>query len=340
MNPILVNVWRGNAIESSHRGSLAVVRSDGHSVCGLGDVQHPVFPRSSIKFLQAIPFVESGAVERYELNDKHIALSCASHNGESVHVEMVDNWLKTIGYNDNDLECGATLPMYSEAQFELMGSGAKPRRAHNNCSGKHAGLLSTCAQLGESSHDYRLYSHRAQQRWFDVIESMSNVSIQQLPWGYDGCGIPCIAMPLSRVALAMARFADANGQSAERRDAIMKIQKAVSAHPYMVAGKERLCTDLMEKLSPDVLVKVGAEGCYAACVPAQGLGIALKMDDGNMRGANVALGAVLEALGLLNKDVIEALQEHIKPELTNTRGDVIGRLEASSEWKNLNPNRI
>jgi len=335
MNPVLVNLWRGNAIESRHRGSVAVVRSDGQLLLSMGDVSHHTFPRSAIKFLQAIPFVESGAVEHYALSDEHIAMSCASHNGESVHVDLVTEWLGQIGLDANDLECGATLPMHQSTQFEMLGRGEGPSRAHHNCSGKHLGLLSSCLHHGDATKDYRLYSHSAQQRWFDVLDSMSSTRIMQQPWGYDGCGIPCVALPLQRIALAMARFADGAGQSAQRIDAIHRIQTAITKNPYLVAGADRLCTDIMQLLAPKVLVKVGAEGCYTACIPEQGIGIALKMDDGQDRGARVALGAVLHALGVISDDVFVALEEYLSPVLTNSRGDATGRAEASSDWQNI-----
>jgi len=335
VNPVLVNLWRGNAIESRHRGAVAVVQSDGQLILSMGDVMHHIFPRSAIKFLQAIPLVESGAMEHFALTDEHIAVSCASHNGEKVHCDLVSGWLDTIGLDANDLECGARLPMHQPTQYEMLARGEGPTRVHHNCSGKHAGLLTTCLHLGDQIKDYRNYRHNAQRRWFEVVESMGSSRVMQLPWGYDGCGIPCLAMPLQRVALAMARFADGAGQDATRSIAIRRIQAAVTKHPYLVAGKERLCTDIMTRLAPRILVKVGAEGCYTACIPEQGIGIALKMDDGHDRGARVALGAVLQTLGVISSDFAKELEEYISPLLTNSRGDVIGRAESSSEWKNV-----
>jgi len=335
VNPVLVNLWRGNAIESRHRGAVAVVQSNGQLIMSMGDVMHPVFPRSAIKFLQTIPFVESGAVEHYGLTDKHIALACASHNGEHVHCGLIGQWLETIGLDAHDLECGASLPMHQPTQFELLARGEGPTRVHHGCSGKHLGLLTTSLHLGDSVKDYRLYRHNAQRRWFEIIESMCNTRVMQLPWGYDGCGIPCLAVPLQRLALAMARFADAADQDATRTTAINRIQSAVANNPYLVAGKERLCTDLMSRLAPKILVKVGAEGCYTVCMPEQGIGIALKMDDGHDRGARVALGAVLRTLGVLGDDMAKELEEYISPVLTNSRGDFIGRAESSSEWQNV-----
>jgi len=333
MNPVLVNQWRGNAIENRHRGAAAVVDTSGRLFSSLGDVQRGVFPRSAIKFLQCIPFVESGAVDAFGLDDRHIALACSSHNGEPIHAGLAQDWLERIGCNVDNLECGATLPMHEATQFELMAEGRGPQRVHHNCSGKHAGLLSTCKHLKEQTNNYRLYNHAAQQRWFQVIESTSNTRVNQLPWGYDGCAIPSVAMPLQRIALSMARFGDPSMFEAERRTAVERIHAAITAHPYLIAGKERLCTALMELLAPDIMVKVGAAGMYTAVIPQHGLGLALKIDDGHDGAARVALGAVLNNLGVLPSDKAQALAEYFLPSLNNSRGETIGRYEPSSAWQ-------
>lgn len=335
MNPVLVNQWRGNAIECRHRGAVAVVETSGRMFTSLGDVQRAVFPRSAIKFLQAIPFVESGAIEAFGLDERHIALACASHNGEPIHAGLAQDWLERIGCDHDDLECGAELPLHQATQFELMSEGRGPQRVHHNCSGKHLGFLSTCKQFGDQTQNYRLYNHSAQKRWFDVLEGLSNTRINQLPWGYDGCAIPSIAMPLQRIALAMARFGDPAHFGGERRIAVEKIHAALTAHPYMVAGKERLCTALMDILAPDILIKVGAAGVYTAVIPEHGLGVALKIDDGHDGAARVALGAVLNTLGVLPADKAQALNEYFTPSINNSRGETIGRYEASSDWQGV-----
>lgn len=335
MNPVLVNRWRGNAIENRYRGSVAVVESSGRVYAALGDVQRAVFPRSAIKFIQAIPFVESGALDAFSLDDRHIALACASHNGEPIHAGLAQDWLERIDCTHDDLECGAELPLHQATQFELMSEGRGPQRLHHNCSGKHLGFLSTCKKLGEQTHNYRLYNHAAQQRWFEVLESLSNTRINQLPWGYDGCAIPTLAIPLQRIALAVARFGDFTRFAGERRTAVERIHDAISTHPYLVAGKERLCTSLMERLAPQILIKVGADGVYTAMIPEHGLGVALKIDDGNDAAARVALGAVLNSLGVLPSDDMMALGEYLRPSITNSRGETIGRIEPSSDWETL-----
>ena len=169
MNPVLVNRWRGNAIECRHRGAVSVVDTAGRTVLALGDVQRPVFPRSAVKFLQAIPFVESGAIERYGLDDRHIALACASHNGEPQHVGLARDWLTRLGLGHDALECGAELPLHVATRYELLGEGRGPERIHHNCSGKHVGMLATALHRGEAPTGYRLYEHAVQRRWFDVL---------------------------------------------------------------------------------------------------------------------------------------------------------------------------
>ena len=335
MNPVLVNRWRGNAIESRHTGAVAVVDAEGQTVLALGDVQRGVFPRSAIKFLQAIPFVESGAAARFDLDERHVALACASHNGEPIHAGLASDWLERIGLDQDALECGAQLPMHQATQFELMSEGRGPQRVHHNCSGKHLGLLSTCRHANEETRDYRRYGHLAQRRWFDVLETLGNTRVMQLPWGYDGCAIPSLAIPLQRTALMMARFAQPSRFDGERRTAVETIHAALAANPYLLAGKERLCTALMERLAPRLLVKVGAEGVYTASDTEHGLGIALKIDDGSDAAARIALGATLATLGLVDAADAEALAEYFTPELTNSRGEVIGRGEPSSTWASL-----
>lgn len=339
MNPVLVNRWRGNAIESRHRGAVSVVDTGGRTVLALGDVQRPVFPRSAIKFLQAIPFVESGAVDAFGLDDRHVALACASHNGEPIHVGLARDWLGRIGLGHDALECGAELPLHVATRYELLGEGRGPERIHHNCSGKHVGMLSTARHLGEQHAGYRLYEGPVQRRWFEVLGEFAGVRPLELAWGYDGCGVPSLALPLRRLALSMARFGDLAGLAGPRRAAVARIHDALAAHPYLVAGKERIDTAIMELMARDGFVKVGADGVFCASFPKAGLGLALKIDDGHDGAARVALGAAMEALGLLGTDDARALAEWFAPVTTNSRGEVVGREEPASGWREAAPMR-
>ena len=333
MNPVLVNRWRGNAIESRHRGAVAVVDAAGSAVLSLGDVQRPIFPRSAVKFLQAIPFVESGAIERFGLDDRHIALACASHNGEPIHAGLAHDWLERLGLGHDALECGAELPLHVATRYELLGEGRGPERIHHNCSGKHVGMLSTALTRGEPHGGYRLYEHPVQRRWFEVLGDFAGVRPFELAWGYDGCGVPALALPLRRLALAMSRFGNLAALAGERRAAAARIHDALARHPYLVAGRERVDTAIMERMAPDAFVKVGAEGVFCASFPKAGLGLALKIDDGHDGAARVALGAAMDALGLLGDEDAHAFAEWFAPVTTNSRGEPVGREEPASGWR-------
>ena len=329
MNPVLVNVWRGSAIESLHRGAVAVVDASGNNLFTAGDIEQPIFPRSALKFLQTIPLIESGAADHFKLDDEHIAFACASHNGEGRHTVLAQHWLQAIGCSADDLECGAEMPLDKETTYELVARGGKPERFHHNCSGKHCGLLTAARFFSEKTEGYRLYDHEVQQRLFSVLENMTGLKIPQLPWGYDGCGIPNVALPLQATALAFARFANPSLLAGKRQNAIERIGDSVASNPYLIAGRNRLCTALIEITGRDVLIKTGAEGFYTAVLRKQGLGVALKIDDGSSRGSMVAMGAVLLKLGALTKEQYHELEDYVLPSLTNSRSEVIGRAEPS-----------
>lgn len=331
MNPVLINRWRGSSIESKHRGFVSVCQANGEEILSIGDVNRVHFPRSAIKFIQAIPFVESGAVEHYGLDSRHVALSCASHNGEYLHTNLVVNWLETLKLEEPDLECGAELPLHPETQFELIRSGGAPRRYHHNCSGKHMGFLSTSRYMGENTADYRLYHHPAQQRWLEIFAELASVEFAKLPYGYDGCGLPAIAMPGRVLATAMARFGNPVGLSQERKYAMQLILQSVADEPYLVAGADRLCTALNSETGRAVLVKTGADGCFTAVLTHEGYGISLKIDDGNKQASEVLLGAVLRYLQVIDQNQYESLQSYFKPDIANSRGDIVGHFEIASE---------
>lgn len=330
-NPVLVNAWRGNAIESQHRGAIAVVDYTGKVIYAAGDIHRHAFPRSSIKFLQAIPLVESGAADFYKLSEERLSFACASHNGENRHVDAAAAWLADINCSDDDLACGPEYPSDTEFRDAMVKAGQSVRHAHHNCSGKHTGLLTTCRYLDDDIAHYHTYEHPAQRRWMSVMDELLGIDTTQLPWGYDGCGIPTIALSLQQMAHAFARFANPVGLTESRAEAMDRIATAVSKHPYMIAGKNSLCTDLISVTGKELLVKTGAEGYYCAIIPSSGLGVAIKIDDGARRGSEVALGGVLSRLGALNAEQQEALSSYLKPDILNSRGETVGRLEFNAQ---------
>lgn len=326
-NPILVEVTRGGMIECRHRGAVAVVDADGKVVRAWGDIERPVYGRSAIKPLQALPLIESGAAERYGLGDAEIALACASHSGESGHVKRVRAWLTQIGCGVDDLECGAHMPYHEPAAAALLVAGKNPDAAYNNCSGKHAGFLTTARHLREPTAGYIRFEHPVQQRILGLLEQICGLPLAQAPQGVDGCGIPVIGIPLGNMAMAMARLADPDKHlPPTRAAAARRVLAAMAAHPFLVAGSGRFCTDVMRVTGRKAVIKTGAEGVYCAALPTLGLGIALKIDDGAGRAAEVTMGHLLRELKLLTDDESIALNETLAPSVLNRAGRRTGQV--------------
>ena len=265
-NPILVEATRGSMVESFHRGRYVVMKADGTVVAEGGDIDALMYPRSAIKPLLAIPLVESGAADAFKLEDKHIALACSSHNGEEEHATTVKAWLEHIGLSVETLECAPHYSIHPPAGIKQAGDQVTLTKAHNNCSGKHSGFLTTAQHLGDTPAGYINESHPVQQRLIKVLEEMGDCDLSSTPRGIDGCGIPVIGMRLRDLGLAMARMADPSGLDAKRIEAIKRIRKGCAAAPFMVAGTGRFCTGIMEECGEDALVKVGAEGVYCAAL--------------------------------------------------------------------------
>jgi L-asparaginase II len=242
-DPILVEVLRGEMVESRHCGAYAVVDAAGGVVLAQGDVEHPVYARSAIKPLQALPLVETGAAARYGLSRKEIALACASHNGTAAVVDVVEAWLNRIGLSRDDLECGADPPIDQAAAQALVRAGQSPSALHNNCSGKHAGFLTTASHCGEPTRGYIGAQHPVQRRVLATLSSMTGLDLECAPHGTDGCGIPVIGIPLKAMARAMARLADPAGLAAERAAAAGRILEAMAAEFLIVAGASRFTRD-------------------------------------------------------------------------------------------------
>ena len=330
-NPVLVEVTRGDMVESRHRAAVAVVDIEGRVILQAGEIEAPVYPRSAIKPLQALALVESGAAEAFELGAAELALACASHNGEPRHAETVGAWLARIGCSAEDLECGAHLPYHQESLEALLRGGAAPSTLHNNCSGKHAGFLSVARHLGHPTEGYIRYDHPVQQQVLGILETLTGLDLSAAPRGIDGCGIPVLGMPLGNLALAMARFAQPDDQPEARRAACLRLQQALAAEPFMIAGSGRFCTRVIEATKGRALVKTGAEGVFCGALPELGLGFALKVDDGAGRAAEVACGRVLRRLGVIGETETAALAAVFQPTLFNRAGRAVGELRTAAD---------
>jgi L-asparaginase II len=320
-NPILVEVTRGPLVESVHRGAVAIARADGSLLLSLGDMNTPVYPRSSLKPVQALPLLESGAADAFALGDEEIALACASHSGEPMHTSRVAAWLNRIDCSDGDLACGPHPVRYEPVWTEMLRRGEQPTRLHNNCSGKHTGFLTVARHWNVATAGYEHHDHPVQRAVARALGELTGIEAE-LAWGVDGCTAPNFALPLPAFAIALARFADPRSLAEARATAIRRIVHAMMAYPELVAGTGRSDTILMRAGHGRVATKAGAEAYYAAIVPEAGLGIALKIDDGAGRAAETAIAAILDKLALVNDNPdAHAL---IRAPVLNTRGAVEG----------------
>ncbi len=324
--PILVEVVRGGMVESRHCGSFAVVDTAGRVLHAQGDIEHPVYPRSAIKPLQALPLIETGAADRFGLGVKEIALACASHNGAAPVVAAVEAWLNRIGLSKDDLECGADPPIDGAAAQALIRAGQSPSALHNNCSGKHAGFLSTAQHCGDPTRGYIDPQHPAQKRVEAALASMTGLDLSHAPHGTDGCGIPVIGIPLKAMARAMARLADPADLAPERAAAAQRILAAMAVEYLIVAGASRFTREVMRVASATVRLKPGAEGVACAALPQHGLGVALKVGDGAGRAADVAMGALLVKLGMIDAAQAGAIEAVLHPSVRNVAGHVVGEV--------------
>ena len=325
-NPVLVEAERGGVIESRHRGSVVVCAADGEVVFSLGDAAQMVLPRSSLKPFQALAMIETGAAASLGLADVQIALACGSHNGEFVHVRRVRSWLAEIGLDERALLCGPDRPLGEKWLHRLPSECAPVSKLANNCSGKHAAFLSTALHLGASVSNYTSPEHPVQERVAEILSALAGWPAEQMPVACDNCGAPVFGMPLRSLALASARLAPTAADHGVGEKGRARIIQAMRSHPAMVAGKGRADTLLMDYRAFKGVSKVGAEGVFMACMPDQGFGLAVKVDDGADRAAHILGVAVMGALGVLEPDDVVRLQERIMPFTTGPDGAPIARL--------------
>jgi len=331
-NPVLVEVARGALVESRHRGAAVVADADGKQIFAVGDVTAPIFPRSAIKALQALPLLESGTVERYGLTDEELALACASHSGEAAHVAGVERMLAKAGLDPSALRCGAHWPISQSAAAALARIGT-PSALHNNCSGKHAGFLClACAMKAETAVDHADYirpDHPVQRQVRAVLEDLTGAVLGEELCAIDGCSVPTWAIPLRNLAVAFAKFGAGHGLALQRARAAARLRQACANKPWYVAGTGRFCTEIMQRFGGRVFVKTGAEGVFCGALPEEGLGIAVKCDDGASRAAQAIMAALIARFLPLDAADRAALTPFAEPVLRNWNGIEVGKVKVS-----------
>jgi L-asparaginase II len=339
----LVEVRRGSITESRHRGHIAVVDGDGLVVAQLGAPETLTYLRSSAKPHQAVPLVASGAADRFGFDAREIAVACASHSGERIHVETVASMLEKIGLDKSALKCGTHEPFSNRETQRLRERGEKPDVLQNNCSGKHTGMLALALHLGASVETYDQPDNPVQLQIGRTVEQFSDVAMEDIAVGIDGCGVPVFGVTVRAMALMYARLVAPPRDWDERmRSTCERIVKAMTTHPEMVGGTtERLDTEMMRATGDALISKVGAEGVYTVGVlPCaewpRGLGLALKIEDGEDRRARpVVVIESLRQLGVLTGKAYEAVEAYASFAVKNHRGDEVGQVRASFELETV-----
>lgn len=335
----LVEVRRGGITESRHRGHIVAVQPDGTVMAQLGALETVTFLRSSAKPFQALPLVVSGAADRFGFTDREVALACASHNGEPIHTELAASMLKKIGLGPEALKCGVHEPYSVEAAQQLRERGETPTVLHNNCSGKHAGMLAVAVHLGAPTETYNKPEHPVQIAIAKTIAQFSGVPVEDLAVGIDGCSVPVFGITVKAMALAYARLvAPPRTFDEATRKACARIVRVMNAYPELIGGtSDRLDTEIM-RAAPGVLVsKVGAEGVYTAGVLPNdewpyGLGVAIKIEDGeNQRARPTVVIEALRQLGVLRDESLEAVAHYAFFPVRNRPGDIVGEVRANFE---------
>jgi L-asparaginase II len=315
---LLVRVVRSGLEESIHLGHVAVSDARRRLLAHAGDPQHAVFARSSMKPLQAAVSLSVAGEE--DLTDREIAVMCASHNGEEIHVRTVGRVLHRAALGFDALRCPPGWPIDPEA----MGNSGGPRRELHNCSGKHAGMLLASVRAGWDREAYLDPEHPLQRRILDAV--LASTGEERVEVGVDGCGAPVHGMPLDRMALLYARVADPE-RLGSLEPVVRRATSAMRAEPYLVAGRERVDTALME-VTENVVVKVGAEGLVCAAVMDRGIGVAVKVADGTARADGPALIRTLRDLDVLDDTQVDKLDAHARPEVLGG-GRAVGHIEAA-----------
>ena len=305
-NPhLMAELWRGGILESSHLGHAVICGPDGVEAAW-GDPDAVIFPRSACKMIQALPLIETGAADAVGLTPAHLALACASHQGEARHVTLAGAWLEGIGLGEADLRCGAHEPYDHVERDRLIKTDTSPCQFHNNCSGKHCGFLTVTRHL-KAGPEYTEIDHPLQRAIRQTTAEVTGENIAG--WGIDGCSAPNFAVTVAGLARAMQAFAAASDSGDTRSRAMHRLGRAMATHPELVAGEGEATTELMRAMGGRVAIKYGAEAVFTAILPEKRLGIVVKITDGGKRAAETAIAALLVRAGVLDKGHPTALAQ-------------------------------
>lgn len=330
MKSFRIEAWRGPLAEECHHVHAAVVDARGDVVQSAGDPEYVTYWRSAAKPIQVLAGLRRGTFEHFGWGDRELALACASHSSEARHVELARSMLSRLGLCEEDLACGPHRPLSDQVARELREQDVQLTPAYSNCSGKHAAMLALAVHQGWTTDGYQDAEHPVQRACLDEVSRLTGVPNEEILLGTDGCRVVCFGLPLARMAKAYAAAVT------EPEDGQRPI-RAMMTHPELVGGEKRLCTELMRLYPGQVVAKVGASGVYSAGLPEHGLGVALKVEDGHVRAAEVALLALLDTY--LDPRPSERLEAFAEPPVETTRGERVGSLRAMGTVSQENGSR-
>lgn len=324
---LLARVTRSGRVESEHYGQLAIVHADGQVERAFGDIEIATYLRSSSKPFQAIACLDSGAADQFRWTDEDVAVVCSSHSAEPMHLEQIRSLWKRAGLVEDDLKLGPHAPNNEDARDELIRSSKSPTKIHNNCSGKHTGMLSACVVKGWPKDNYLERDHPVQQANLRNVGQLLDMDGANIPTGIDGCGVPSFYLPVSKIAQLFAQLATDAKRTPDLHPHVARVSLAMRSHPQLLSGTGHLSDRLGKKLGMRVVGKSGAEGVFGLGIPELGLGLAVKFSDGSPRAVPAVLCRVLR--DYLPDAPWDEIEPAINPPILNTRDAKVGTIEAA-----------
>ena len=317
----LVAVTRGNVIENIHQGIAIAIDSNYRIIKKWGDTTAEIFPRSALKPIQTFGIISTGTDKALKLKDEQIALATSSHHAETIHVDMVKLWLKELKLEEEDLTLGSAWPLSPKRKDYILRHEGRKSKLYHNCSGKHCGQLSICVHQKFKTLNYQDPKHPVQKLFIQNLEKLSETKINHI--GIDGCGLPAPSLPLERFAYALTKFADPAKLDGVDKKAVMKVFECCVKYPVLFGGSESVNSILTKSSSKKILVKNGADGVFSAIIPDEKMAIVVKIKDGNMKAAEIAIAGLLRDLKILDNDEVKKL---ISQPIINSAGKRSGKM--------------
>lgn len=324
----LIEITRGNIVETIHRGDIAVVNTKGEILFKIGDPDKVTYWRSAAKPVQATNVILSGAKDKFNFSEKEIAIMCSSHYGEIFHIETIEGILKKIKLQKDNILGGIVTSLSYNYALELARKQTVLNELYSDCSGKHAGMLSVCQTKGYSVHNYFEQNHQLQKDILKIISDYTDIQEDKIEIGIDGCSVPVHALPLKNMALAFARLSNPENFSPQYQEASTLIYNAMTNYPEMISGTNGFCSDLIRAANKKLIGKVGAEGVYCVGIKDKNIGIAIKMESGNMSVLPPAVIGVLKQFNILTEKELKTLSKYEIMDNTNDLKTVVGKIQA------------